>query len=323
MRRFWLAPEPPEAEATLFMDRKWLPLNALRAFEAAGRHLSFTAAAHSLTVAQSAVSRHVIMLENFVGTPLFERRPQNLTLTKAGKHLLPVVQKSFDRIDQALNEIVQEGGSPRQALKVSLPATFAHQLAVPILRDFRAEHPGITLDIETGIAASHEGEAAVRVIYSEPKVTDAILDLLWSVRLTILCHPDVAARGPSDDIRAFIASNDLLHVRLDDRPRNLRWTLLARQLGNGDLDMDRGLVFDTAGLAAQYALAGEGIGLLDPMLFQAELAAGTLVQPFDTWLNDGLGYYLSIFPEDLNAEPVALFRSWLIKRFSSRHGVKT
>ena len=65
------------------MDRKWLPLNALRAFEAAGQHLSFTAAANSLTVAQSAVSRHVIVLENFLGVALFERRPQQLVLTEA------------------------------------------------------------------------------------------------------------------------------------------------------------------------------------------------------------------------------------------------
>ena len=126
------------------MDRKWLPLNALRAFEAAGKHLSFTAAANSLTVAQSAVSRHVIVLENFLGVPLFERRPQQLVLTEAGQHLLPVVTKSFDRIDQALSDIIKEGRSPRRALKVSLPATFAHQLAVPILKDFRAEHPAIT-----------------------------------------------------------------------------------------------------------------------------------------------------------------------------------
>ena len=83
------------------MDRKWLPLNALRAFEAAGQHLSFTAAANSLTVAQSAVSRHVIVLENFLGVSLFERRPQQLVLTEAGRHILPVVSKSFDRIDQA------------------------------------------------------------------------------------------------------------------------------------------------------------------------------------------------------------------------------
>ena len=71
------------------MDRKWLPLNALRAFEAAGQHLSFTAAANSLTVAQSAVSRHVIVLENFLGVALFERRPQQLVLTEAGGVAVP------------------------------------------------------------------------------------------------------------------------------------------------------------------------------------------------------------------------------------------
>ena len=90
------------------MDRKWLPLNALRAFEAAGQHLSFTAAANSLTVAQSAVSRHVIVLENFLGVALFKRRPQQLVLTEAGRHILPVVSKSFDRIDQALGEVIEE-----------------------------------------------------------------------------------------------------------------------------------------------------------------------------------------------------------------------
>ena len=96
------------------MDRKWLPLNALRAFEAAGQHLSFTAAANSLTVAQSAVSRHVIVLENFLGVSLFERRPQQLVLTEAGRHILPVVSKSFDRIDQALGEVIKEKGRPKR-----------------------------------------------------------------------------------------------------------------------------------------------------------------------------------------------------------------
>ena len=102
------------------MDRKWLPLNALRAFEAAGQHLSFTAAANSLTVAQSAVSRHVIVLENFLGVALFERRPQQLVLTEAGRHILPVVTKSFDRIDQALGEVIKEKGRPKRVLKVAL-----------------------------------------------------------------------------------------------------------------------------------------------------------------------------------------------------------
>jgi LysR family glycine cleavage system transcriptional activator len=85
------------------MDRKWVPLNALRAFEAAGEHLTFTAASAHLNVAQSAVSRHVITLENFLGVPLFERRPGRLVLTPAGAQLLKEVSRAFDLIDQALS----------------------------------------------------------------------------------------------------------------------------------------------------------------------------------------------------------------------------
>ena len=163
------------------MDRKWLPLNALRAFEAAGQHLSFTAAANSLTVAQSAVSRHVIVLENFLGVALFERRPQQLVLTEAGRHILPVVSKSFDRIDQALGEVIKEKGRPKRVLKVALPTSFAHRLAIPILRDFRAENPGISLEIvsKPTTGSDVDGDIDIAIVYSEPRVTDAIHDLLW------------------------------------------------------------------------------------------------------------------------------------------------
>ena len=173
------------------MDRKWLPLNALRAFEAAGQHLSFTAAANSLTVAQSAVSRHVIVLENFLGVALFERRPQQLVLTEAGRHILPVVSKSFDRIDQALGEVIKEKGRPKRVLKVALPTSFAHRLAIPILRDFRAENAGISLEIVSKPTTGPEvdGDIDIAIVYSEPRVTDAIHDLLWMVRSTLVCSP--------------------------------------------------------------------------------------------------------------------------------------
>jgi DNA-binding transcriptional LysR family regulator len=299
------------------VDRKWLPLNALRAFEAAGKHLSFTAAANSLTVAQSAVSRHVIVLENFLGVPLFERRPQQLVLTEAGQHLLPVVSKSFDRIDQALSDIIKEGRSPRRALKVSLPATFAHQLAVPILKDFRAEHPAVTLDIESDMGHSIETEADVAVVFTEPSVSDTVLDLLWMERLTILCHPSIAAKADPSDPAQFIENNDLLHMKLDHRSRHHQWDLFARGIGRPDLDVDRGLVFDTSRLVVQYALSGEGLALVDPMLFKSEIDAGQLVSPFEIAVDGGYGYYLSTHPEDLNDEAVALFRSWLINRFAA------
>jgi DNA-binding transcriptional LysR family regulator len=303
------------------MDRKWLPLNALRAFEAAGQHLSFTAAANSLTVAQSAVSRHVIVLENFLGVTLFERRPQQLVLTEAGRHILPAVSKSFDRIDQALSEVIKEKGRPKRVLKVALPTTFAHRLAIPILRDFRSEHPGITLEIVSKPSSGVEvdGDVDIAIVYSEPRVTDSILDLLWMVRSTILCSPKLLQAQGLDraDPARLIASCDLLHVKIEDRPRHFFWEMLARSLGRPDLPVDRGLVFDTAQLAVQYALSGDGLVLADPQLFQDEVRTGRLAKPFDIALEEGYGYYLTTHPEDLDNEAVALFRSWLIARFSS------
>ncbi len=298
------------------MDRKWLPLNALRAFEAAGNLLSFTAAANKLTVAQSAVSRHVIVLEQFLGVPLFERRPQQLVLTEAGKHLLPVVTKSFDRIDQALGEIIREKGTPKRVLKVFLPPTFAHQLAIPLLQDFRAEQPDITLEIASKPATNpNDGDADVAVVYKQPEVSTSILDLLWMVQLSVVCTANVAQRIVGADLAAIVASNDLLHVKLEGRPRHEFWEMFMRRAGHPEIKVNRGLVFDTAQLAVQYALSGEGLALVDPMLFKAEIASGKLVQPFDLLLDDGYGYYLATHPEDLNNEAVALFRSWLIRRF--------
>ncbi len=296
------------------MDRQWLPLNALRAFEAAGQHGSFTAAAGSLTVAQSAVSRHVIVLEKFLGVQLFERRPQQLVLTEAGRHLLPVVTRSFDRIDQALGDIIKERGTPRRLLRVALPPTFAFQLAIPILRDFRAEHADLTIEIASRPSGEPEGESAIAVTYSEPRVTDAINDLLWMERLAVLCAPGVLKGGPAD-LPAMVARHDVLHVRLGGRPHHHMWQLMAGAMGRPDLAVDRGIVFDTAQLAVQYALSGDGLALADPMLFREDLAAGRLVSPFETRLASGYGYYLVTVPEDLD-EAVALFRSWLIRRFA-------
>ena len=304
------------------MDRRWLPLNALRAFEAVGQHLSFTAAANSLSVTQSAVSRHVIVLENFLGVPLFERRPQQLALTEAGKHILPAVSKSFDRIDQALADVIKEKGRPKRDLRVSLPTSFAHRLAVPMLRDFRAAHPGVTLEIVSSLA-SNDDEVDIAIVYSEPRVTDAIHDLLWTARSTILCSPALLDGYDRANPAKLLETNDLLHVTLGDRPKYHMWRSLARAIGRPELAVDRGLVFDSAPLAVQYALSGDGVALADPLLFEDDLKTGRLVRPFDIWVDEGHGYYLATHPEDLSGEAVALFRTWLIARFAGVGTVST
>jgi len=299
------------------IDRRWLPLNALRAFEQVGRHLSFTAAASALSVSQSAVSRHVIALEGLLGAQLFERKPGAFALTDAGAALLPVVRKSFDRIEQALNDIVNEGGGKTRTLRVQLPPTFAHMLAVPILREFRRVCPDAILDIESahnvGMPA-RDTDAAV--IYAKPQVSERVSNLLWMERLTPMCHPVVAAQAQGRDLGTFLAATELLHGKLENEPRNRMWHMLARQAGL-QMDTERGLVFDTTALAAQYALSGEGVALLDSRMFAADLQAGRLIAPYDIVLEAGYGYYLTIHPEDLSDPQIARFRSWMVERFGS------
>lgn len=293
------------------MDRRWLPLNALRAFEAVGRHLSFTAAANSLLVSQSAVSRHVIALEGLLGVQLIERRPQQIALTDAGRLLLPVVTKSFDRLAATLDAVVADDTSPKRVLTVQMPPSFAHHLAVPILRDFRKDCPDVVIEV-TGPGRR---DADLTVAYARQQVGELVSDLLWDARLTPLCHPDLLY---GDGLQAFVARGELLHVKLDGLPRCHLWERFVRQQGLRGIDVDRGLVFDTAILAAQYALSGEGVALLDPLLFEHEISAGRLVAPFDAWLEDGWGYRLITHPDDLGDSAIALFRSWLIARFAAR-----
>jgi LysR family transcriptional regulator, glycine cleavage system transcriptional activator len=298
------------------IDRRWLPLNALRAFEGVAKHGSFTAAANALLISQSALSRHVIALERLTGVQLFDRRPHALTLTKAGQHLLPAVVKSFDRLEYALDDIRNEGAPTQRTLRVQMPPSFAVQLAVPILRDFRRASTEVDIDLISPYGVGPPlGDVDVAVVYSKPAVTDLVTDLLWPVRLSVLCHPNIAARHRGQELAAFIEHNEIVHVRIADLPRHHVWSQFVAAQGLTGVNIERGLVFDTAVLAAQYALSGQGIALVDTNLFAEELSSGRLVKPFAATLDDGYGYYLTTHPEALGDTAIALFRSWLIERF--------
>ena len=306
------------------IDRRWLPLNALRAFEGVAKHSSFTAAANALLISQSALSRHVIALEKLIGTQLFERKPHALVLTKAGQHLLPAVMKSFDRLEYALDDIRNDGSTSLRTLRVQMPPSFAVHLAVPILRDFRRAAAEVEIDLVSPYGVGPPpSDVDVAVVYSKPTVTDLVTDLLWPVRLSLLCHPSVAARHAGKSLPEFIEANELVHVRISDQPRHHLWTQFVRHANLGSVNVERGLVFDTAVLAVQYALSGEGVVLLDNYLFDDYVRTGQLVKPFDTSVDDGYGYYLLTHPEALSDTAIAMFRSWLIERFGTGGGAHT
>jgi DNA-binding transcriptional LysR family regulator len=143
------------------------------------------------------------------------------------------------------------------------------------------------------------------------------------VHLSVLCTPGIAAAHQGKDLAAFIEANELVHVRIADEPRHKFWSQFARHLGLTAVNVERGLVVDTAVLAAQYALGGQGIALVDTNLFADHLRSGALVKPFEATLHDGYGYYLTTHPEGLADTAIALFRSWLIERFGTRSGAAT
>jgi DNA-binding transcriptional LysR family regulator len=300
------------------IDRRWLPLNALRAFEGVARHGSFTAAASALNIAQSALSRHVISLENLIGVKLFDRRPHALVLTPAGQHLLPAVSRSFDRLEHAIDEIRSAQAPRLRTLRVQMPPSFAVHLAAPLLRDFRSLNREVEIDLVSPYGVGPPpGDVDVAVVYSRPTVTDRVRDLLWPVRLGLVCHPDVAAKAAGKDLAAFIRDNELVHMRVEGLPRHHQWLQFLHQMGLGGIDIERGLVFDTEMLMVQYILSGEGIALVDLALFREHLDSGRLVRPYEVALDDGFGYYLITDPEALSDTAVALFRSWLIAQFGA------
>lgn len=313
------APETPRTTEAEAPDggRVWLPLNALRAFEAVGQRLSFTAAAAALHISQSALSRHVGRLEEYLGCRLMERRPQGMVLTAAGAALLPVVAESFDRIEETLKGLRRERGDVGRVLKVHMPPTFLHVAGLSLLAEFRRAFPGVPIDVSSsnGIGLPPGRSVDLAVVFDRPHLGDAIRDPLWMVGQTPACAPDVAARAAGLDLAGFLRANELLHVKLEGEPFGTFWAGYVRHFGL-DIGVSRGLAFETEALAVQCAVAGGGVTLVDVDMFAAELADGRLVTPFpEASCPSGYGYYLAVHPDDMADPAVALFRSWVIQRY--------
>ena len=262
------------------------------------------------------MSRHVGGLEELLGKQLFVRDASRLLLTPAGEELLPVVSKCLDRLEQTMNSIRNDEVTSR-SLRLHVPPSLLQQLFLPMLRDFRAEHPDIRLDVSsahvTGLPAT---DFDMAIAYDRPNVDDRITDLLWMVRVAPLCAPATAIASQGKSLEEFLESQELLHLKLDGEPRDLLWTAYLRQNGL-TMATHAGIAFDTTIAAAQYAMAASGVFLGDIDMFAREIADGRLVMPYDAVIEDGYGYYLKLHADDLGDPAISMFRSWLINRFAA------
>ena len=284
------------------MIRPYLPLNGLRAFEAAARHLSFTRAAIELCVTPPALSHQVKALEERLGVPLFRRLPRGLGLTDEGQALLPVLRDSFDRMAAALDAF--EGGKGREVLSLGCVGTFALGWLLPRLPAFRAAHPFVDLRLTTNnnrVDIAEEGlDCAIRFGDGAWHGTDA--DLLFEAPLTPLCDPETAARlgEPAD-----LAAETLLRSY-----RVGEWQAWLEAAGVPTPPLT-GPVFDSGAAMVEAALAGHGVALAPASMFERELAEGKAARPFRLEVAMG-GYWLTRLKSRKPTPAMAAFRAWLL-----------
>jgi LysR family transcriptional regulator of beta-lactamase len=285
------------------MDRAQLPLNALRAFEAAARHLNFTRAAIELCVSQGAVSHQVAQLERRLGTPLFRRLPRGLALTDEGQALVPVVADAFDRVGATLDRFAD--GRMREVLTVAVVGTFATGWLLDRIGDFTSACPHIDLRIMTNnnrVDLAGEGlDYAIRFGAGAWHGTHA--EPILDAPLTPLCTPEAAARI-GGDLSAIAREPLLRSYRADE------WTRWFATAGLPCPPL-RGMVFDSSVLMVAAAMAGHGIALAPAAMFMEALGSGRLVRPFPVEIDAG-GYWLTRLMSRQETGAMRAFRAWLL-----------
>ena len=284
------------------MIRPYLPLNGLRAFEAAARHLSFTKAAIELCVTPAALGHQVKALEERLGVPLFRRLPRGLALTDEGQALLPVLRESFDRMAALLDAF--RGGKGREVLSVGAVGTFALGWLLPRLGRFEAAHPSVDLRLTTNnnrVDIAEEGlDFAIRYGDGAWHGTDAVR--LFDAPLTPLCAPETAARlcGPAD-----LAGETLLRSY-----RVGEWTAWFESAGVPQPSLT-GPVFDSAVLMVLAAIEGRGVALAPAKMFAQPLREGRIVRPFAIEVSQS-GYWLTCLKSRKPTAAMTAFRDWIV-----------
>ena len=297
------------------MARRLPPLNALRAFEAAARHLSFTKAAGELHVTPAAISHQVKALEDHFGVPLFRRLTRALLLTDAGQAALPALREGFDRLAEGAERL--QVCETDRVLTVSVAPSFGAKWLVPRLDRFRQAHPQVDVRIDATdevVEFARDGvDVAVR--YGAGGYPGLRTDCLFAEVAFPVCSPALL-----DGARPLRAPDDLRHhtlLHIDWKMENEtapNWRMWLLAAGVSDIDPTRGPRFNMDNLSLQAAIEGHGVALAADVLVQDDLAAGRLVKPFELSVGGSARFrHYVVSPEATADQPkIAAFREWIL-----------
>ncbi|CAB3708223.1 transcriptional regulator GcvA [Trinickia soli] len=291
------------------MRRKLPPLNALRAFEASGRYSSFTGAAKELLVTQGAVSRHVSLLEDWLGVQLFLRTHRGIELTRKGETYIRALSSVFDQIDYATREARDEADG--SVLRLKLPPTFAMRWLVPRLKHFQTRHPKIEIQIFTSHEpANFRREDVDLSVHSHPfPPNDTSQRRLLGEVLMPVCSPLLPVQERPLKLPKDLAN----YALLSSRHRPMDWSRWLVEAGITELENHGSINFDNAALAYQGALDKLGVVIAVRALIEDDLRNGRLVAPFDLQVSTPGAYYLACSQVSSRSPQLAAFEAWLIE----------
>jgi LysR family glycine cleavage system transcriptional activator len=291
--------------------RRLPPLNALRAFEAAARHLNFSRAADELSVTPGAVSQQIQNLEDYVGAALFKRTPKGLLLTDAAQTALPALREAFDRLAEAASLLTAAVDGRR--LTLTAPPSFAAKWLVPRLGAFERAHPQVDVWLSAAIELVDltAGEVDIAIRYGGGRYPGLEVTRLFSETVIPVASPEHLSEHPLNT-PADLANHILLHdgsPDLDDSCPD--WSMWLAARGLKGVDGMRGPRFNQSSLVIEAAVNGRGVALAKRTLAAADLEAGRLVAPLQIATAVDFAYYL-VHPKAKGRLPqVKAFVSWI------------
>ncbi|MEL6922159.1 MAG: transcriptional regulator GcvA [Pseudomonadota bacterium] len=299
-------------------DRRLPPLNALRAFDAASRHMSFQKAAQELHVTPSALSFQIRQLEDHLQLPLFERLNRKVLLTEHGERFAPYVQDAFERLHSAMAQL--RPATDENVLTVSTGPAFAAKWLSPRIYKFLERHP----DIEFRIAANlklvnlREDPVDVAIRFGGGNYPDVFTEPLADEYVLPLVAPSLLERHGGHIRKEAMTSITLLH---DDSavflPNAVTWPTWLKHAGIQDVDASKGARFNHADHALEAAVDGAGIVLGRMTLAARDIKAGRLIAPFDLVMPARSGFFFCCLPEMRDVHKVRVFHDFIYEEINA------
>jgi len=283
------------------------PLNALRAFEASARQLSFTRAAEELFVTQAAISHQIKSLEEHLGIKLFMRKNRALLLTEEGQSYFLDIKDVFNQLNDATERLLARGA--KGAITVSLQPSFAIQWLVPRLNAFNILHP----DVDVRIKAVDQPDGSltedvdVAIYYGRGRWPDVRADQLHTEYLTPVCSPLLLQGKKTLNTIHDLANHTLLH---DTSRRD--WKRWFKEAGVKGVNVNHGPIFSHTAMVVQAAVHGQGVALANSILAKPEIDAGRLVVPFNHSLVSKNAYYIVCRENQADVGKIEAFREWVL-----------